>query len=88
LFADSSAKLTGQLVVAVPSGLPVAFKLDGNISVFTDSDHESSKAKPQRAVLNFAAVGELVLPPAERPRDDDDDDFVIWNGQRVRSIRR
>lgn len=87
LFADSSAKLTGQLVVAIPSGQPVALKLDGTLNIRTDLDHDSHAQTSSRGTLNIVFIGDLELPEKERPRYDDDD-YIIYGGRRTRISRR
>jgi len=87
LFADSTSKLTGQLVVALPSGQPIAFKLDGPLNVRTNLDHTSSESVSSRGTLSVVILGDLDLPPEERIRTDDDD-YIIYGGRRSRISRR
>jgi hypothetical protein len=87
LFPDSSAKFTGQLVVAIPSGLPLAFKLDGALNVVLDLDHDSVKSSTSRGTLSVVMIGDLDLPPADRRNEDDDNDVFIYDGRRMQ-VRR
>jgi len=87
---DSKLKLTGQLVVAVPSGRPVAVKLDGAVTaqISKDSPREDLRGKHLRGMFSFSVISLTMVGERERKQHTGDDDWVIYGGRGARRIRR
>ncbi|GMV82888.1 MAG: hypothetical protein AMXMBFR7_40720 [Planctomycetota bacterium] len=88
LFQDAKMRLTGQLVVAVPSGRPIALKFDGPVQVHLGSS--ASDTTPVQGTLTLTAITQTELPEAHTPpkASSDDDDLLIVPGTGLRVGRR
>lgn len=80
---DSKLRLTGQLVVAVPTGRPVAIKLDGPISaqISKESPREDLRGRNLRGLFTFAVISQTIPGERERKQYTGDDDWVVIYGR-------
>lgn len=80
---DSKLKLNGQLVVAVPSGRPVAVKLDGPVSaqISKDSPREELRGRNLRGLFTFSIISLTLMGERERKQYTGDDDWVVIYGR-------
>ncbi|MBE7466260.1 MAG: hypothetical protein HS116_22525 [Planctomycetes bacterium] len=88
LFQDAKMRLTGQLVVSVPSGRPIALKFDGPVQVNLGSSENDST--PVQGTLTLTAITQTELPESQTPpkTTSDDDDLLIVPGTGLRVGRR
>jgi hypothetical protein len=76
---DSKSQLTGQLVVARPSGRPIAIRLDGpvNANVKEEASKEELRGKSLRGTFSLAVITQTHLGERERRRYSNDDDWRV-----------
>lgn len=79
---DSKLRLTGQLVVAVPSGRLVAVKLDGPVSaeISKDSSRNDLRGRTIRGLFSFSVISLTLMGEQEKRQYTGDGDWGVIIG--------